>query len=80
MAVQDSKKEKRFRIGEEVLCWDFAREIHYNGKLKPKWKGSYIIAAILLNGAYKIADQGEIFHTPVNRDQLKLYNRWFLEL
>ena len=36
MIVQDPKKEKQFRVGEEVLCWDSACEIHYSGKLKLK--------------------------------------------
>ncbi len=79
MVVQDLKKEKQFRIGEEVLCWDSARETHYSGKLEPKWKGPYVIAAILLNRVYKIADQGGVLCMSVNRDRLKLYNRWFLE-
>ncbi len=79
MIAQNPKKEKWFRIGEEVLCQDSAREIQYSGKLEPKWKGSYVVLAILLNGIYKIADQGRVFYTPVNGDWLKLYNRWFLE-
>ncbi len=61
------------------MCWDSAHETHYSGKLKSKWKGPYIIAAILLNGAYKIADQGGVFRILINRDQLKLYNQRFLE-
>ncbi len=79
MVAQDLKKEKWFRVGEEVLCRDSARKTHYSGKMKPKWKDPYVVAAILLNGAYKIADQGKVFHTPVNGDWLKLYNQRFLE-
>ena len=79
MVEQNLKKEKQFRVGEEVLCRDSARETHYSGKLELKWKGPYVIAAILLNRAYKITDQGGVLHTSVNGNQLKLYNRWFLK-
>ncbi len=47
--------------------------------MKPKWKDPYVIAAILLNRAYKIANQEGVLRTSVNGDQLKLYNWWFLE-
>ncbi len=55
-------------MGKEVLCRDSARETHYSEKLKPKWKGPYIIAAILLNEVYKIADQEGVFCIPINGD------------
>ncbi len=67
-------------MGEEVLYHDSAKESWYSGKLEPKWKGLYQIAAVLLNGSYKIADQGGVLRTPVNGDKLKLYNQWSLEL
>ena len=38
-------KETRFLIGEEVLCRDSAKETQYSGKMEPKWKGPYKIAA-----------------------------------
>jgi len=79
IVAQNLKKKKQFRVGEEVLCWNSARKTHYSGKLKLKWKGSYVIAAILLNKTYKIADQGGVLRTPVNGDRLKLYNWRFLE-
>ncbi len=79
MIAQDPKKEKWFKVGEEVLCWDFAYKTHYSEKLKSKWKGPYVIAIILLNRAYKIADQRGVLRIPINEDQLKLYNRQFLE-
>ena len=60
MIQQTPGKKRRFIVGEEVLCRDLARESWYSGKLEPKWKGSYQIAAVLLNGSYKIADQGGI--------------------
>ncbi len=61
---------------EEVLYQDSAYKTHYSRKLELKWKGHYVIVAILLNGAYKITDQGEVLHIPVNGDQ---YNWQFLE-
>jgi len=79
MVVQDLKKENQFRVGEEVLCWDSTRKTYYSGKLELKWKSLYVVATILLNGAYKIANQGGVFHISVNEDRLKLYNRRFLE-
>ena len=57
MTQQTSEKERRFILGEEVLCHDLAKESWYSEKLESKWKGSYQIATILLNGSYKIADQ-----------------------
>ena len=80
MMQQTPGKERRFIVGEEMLCHDSAKESWYSGKLKPIWKGPYQIAAILLNGSYKIADQEGVLRTPVNGNRLKLYNRRSLEL
>src|SRR6266498_1674703 len=77
---QTLEKERRFIVGEEVLCRDSAKESWYSEKLEPKWKGPYQIAAVLLNGSYKIADQEGVLRTPVNRNRLKLYNQRSLEL
>ncbi len=57
MMQQTPEKEKRFIINKEVLYYDSAKESQYNGKLEPKQKGPYQIAAVLLNGFYKIANQ-----------------------
>jgi len=57
MTQQTPEKERRFIVNEEVLCYDSAKESWYSEKLESKWKGSYQIAMILLNGSYKIADQ-----------------------
>ena len=67
-------------MGEEVLCRNSAKESWYSEKLEPKWKGPYQIAAVLLNGSYKIADQASVLRTPVNGDRLKPYNQRSLEL
>src|SRR6266498_3872833 len=71
---QTPGKKRRFIVGEEVLCRDSAKESWYSGKLESKWKGPYQIAAVLLNGSYKIADQGGVLRTPINGDRLKPYN------
>ncbi len=71
----DSKKEKLFQIGEEVLYHDVAKEKYYSGKMEEKWKGLYTINAILLNGLYKIADQYGVLCTPVNSNRLKRYDQ-----
>src|SRR6266498_2176628 len=75
MIEDNPKKEKLFYIGEKVLYHDAVKEKHYSGKLEEKWKGSYIINAILLNGSYKIADQYGVLRTPVNGDRLKRYDQ-----
>src|SRR6266498_3952462 len=77
---QIPEKKRRFIIGKEVLCYDSAKESWYSRKLELKWKGSYQIAAVLLNGSYKIADQEGVLRTPVNEDRLKPYNQRSLEL
>ena len=41
MIQQTPRKERRFIVGEEVLCRDSAKESWYSGKLEPKWKGPY---------------------------------------
>src|SRR6266540_5816542 len=56
MIQQTPEKERRFIVGEEVLCHDSAKELWYSEKLEPKWKGPYQIAAVLLNRSYKIAN------------------------
>ena len=61
------------------MCQGSTWETQYNEKLELKWKGLYIVLAILLNGAYKIADQEGVLCMPVNRNRLKIYNQWFLE-
>ena len=73
-------KEKRFIVDKEVLCHDSAKESWYSKKLELKWKGPYQIVAVLLNGSYKIADQGGVLRTLVNGDRLKPYNQQSLEL
>ena len=80
MIENDSKKEKLFQIGEEVLYHDAAKEKYYSGKLEKKWKDLYIINAILLNGSYKITDQYRVLRTPVNDDRLKKYDQRNLKL
>jgi len=77
---QTSKKKRRFIVGEEVLYHNSAKESWYSKKLELKWKGSYQIVAVLLNGSYKIMDQRGVLQTPINEDRLKLYNHWSLKL
>ena len=67
-------------MGKEVLCRDLAKKSWYSEKLESKWKELYQIAATLLNGSYKIADQEGVLRMPVNRNKLKPYNQWSLKL
>ncbi len=67
-------------MDEKVLCYNLAKKSWYNGKLKPKWKESYQIVAMLPNGSYKIANQEGVLWTLVNGNRLKSYNYRSLEL
>ena len=80
MTQQTPEKERRFIVGEEVLCHDSAKESWYSGKLELKWKEPYQIVAVLLNESYKIADQGGVLRTPVNGNRLKPYSWRSLKL
>ena len=74
MMQQTLEKERRFIMGEKVLCYNSAKKLWYSKKLELKWKGPYQIAVVLLNGSYKIANQGGVLRTPVNGNRLKPYN------
>ena len=54
--------------------YDAARDKHFTGKLKPKWKGPYYIHNVLKNGAYKLrTTEGKVLTTPINILLLKRY-------
>ena len=55
------------------MYYDKARVAQHYMKLAPKWKGPYIVTAILLKGAYRIADENGDLQTFVNGDLLKKY-------
>ena len=64
-----------FKIGDQVLLYDAAKEKQWSGKLKDKWKGPYYIHQVISNGSYKIKElDGRILKTPVNGEFLKIYN------
>ncbi|CAI2199656.1 9286_t:CDS:1, partial [Funneliformis geosporum] len=57
---------------DKVLYFEAAKDKTYSGKLDQKWKGSYYIYQLLLNGSYKIRElDSHVFCTPVNGDLLK---------
>ena len=68
------KKKKLFQIEKEVLYHNITKKKYYNSKLEEKWKGSYIINTILLNGSYKIVNQYEVLCIPINGNCLKRYD------
>ena len=69
-----NKLKKNFQIGDKVLYYDAAKEKQWSGKLEEKWKGSYYIHEVLLNGSYSLKDkEGRILKTPVNGELLKKY-------
>jgi hypothetical protein len=64
-----------FKISDKVLMYDAARDKHFTGKLKPKWKGPYYIHEILKNGAYKLRTMdGKVLLAPINIHLLKRYH------
>ena len=68
------KKKEDFKIGDQVLLYNAAKEKQWSGKLQDKWKGPYYIHQIIINGSYKIKEEdGRILKTPVNGELLKLY-------
>ena len=57
-----------------MLIYDAARDKHFTGKLKPKWKGPYYIHNVLKNGAYKLRTMdGKVLVVPINTQLLKKY-------
>lgn len=68
------KKPRNFKIGDKVLVYDAARDKHFTGKLKPKWKGPYFIHDDLGNGAFKLRTMdGKVLAAPLNLALLKPY-------
>jgi Integrase zinc binding domain/Integrase core domain len=66
---------RKFQIGDKVLMYDAARDKHFTGKLKPKWKGPYYIHNILKNNAYKLRTmEGKVLTAPINILLLKKYH------
>ena len=67
-------KERKYKIRDKVLMYNAARDKHFMGKLKPKWKGPYYIHNTLRNGAYKLRTMdGKILTAPINILLLKTY-------
>ena len=65
---------RKFKIGEKVLMYDAARDKHFTGKLKPKWKGPFYIHNVLPNGAYKLRSlEGKVLTAPINILLIKRY-------
>jgi Integrase zinc binding domain/Integrase core domain len=67
-------RKRKFKIGDKVLTYDAARDKHFTGKLKPKWKGPYYIHDDLGNGAFKLRTmEGKLLAAPLNHFLLKPY-------
>jgi Integrase zinc binding domain/Integrase core domain len=72
---QKKKLAQTFKISDKVLMYDAARDKHFTGKLKPKWKGPYYIHDTLKNGAYKLRTMdGKVLAAPINIQLLKKYH------
>ena len=64
-----------FKISDKVLMYDAARDKHFTGKLKPKWKGPYYIHDVLRNGTYKLRTMdGKVLVALINTQLLKKYH------
>ena len=71
---QKVTKYKKFKIGDKVLMYDAARDKHFTGKLKPKWKGPLYIHDILPNDVFKLRTmEGKVLAAPINLFLLKPY-------
>jgi hypothetical protein len=69
------KGNRKYKIGDKVLLYDAARDKHFTGKLKPKWKGPYYIHDNLGNGAFKLRTlDGKLLAAPLNTALLKPYH------
>jgi hypothetical protein len=68
------KRYKKLKIGDKVLMYDAARDKHFTGKLKPKWKGPFYIHDTLPNDVYKLRTmEGKVLAAPINLFLLKPY-------
>ena len=64
-----------FKISNKVLMYDAARDKHFTGKLKPKWKGPYYIHDVLKNSVYKLRTMDrKVLAAPINIQLLKKYH------
>lgn len=65
---------RKYKIGDKVLMYDAARDKHFTGKLKPKWKEPFYIHNTLPNNAYKLQTMdGKVLAAPINILLLKSY-------
>jgi hypothetical protein len=71
---QKVNKKRKFKIGDKVLMYDAARDKHFTGKLKPKWKGPFYIHNVFPNDAFKLRTmEGKVLTAPINLFLLKPY-------
>ena len=71
---KEIKRPQRFNIGDKVLYFNVILDHSHSGKFKPKWRGPFVIQAVLPNEAYKlISADGQLLHTPINGNLLKPY-------
>ena len=66
-------KATQFKKGELVWYYDKAKAERHNTKLENKWKGPYIVSAVLDKGAYKLSLDGKELRLTVNGDLMKRY-------
>ena len=69
-----SFKETKFQKGDLVWYYDKAKAMRHDTKLEDKWKGPYLIIAVLDKGAYKLALDGKELRSTVNGNLLKRYH------
>jgi hypothetical protein len=68
------KPIRKFKIGDKVLMYDAARDKHFTGKLRPKWKGPLYIHDVLPHDVFKLRTmEGKVLAAPINLFLLKPY-------
>jgi hypothetical protein len=68
------KPTRKFKIGDKVLMYNAARDKHFTGKPRPKWKGPLYILDILPHDVFKLRTmEGKVLAAPINLFLLKPY-------
>jgi hypothetical protein len=63
-------KQKSYSVGDAVYKRDTATKVGQSGKLKPPWKGPYIVVKVINTVLYEIEDRKKSY--VIHHDRLKL--------
>jgi hypothetical protein len=62
--------QKSYSVGDAVYKWDTATKVGHSRKLKPPWKGPYIVVKVINPVLYEIEDRKKSY--VIHHDRLKL--------